>query len=227
MGNRGVEVGIGTNFEGKVHLAIELISTVRSLKDQKQISCVAWQNPRLMVRQSSECGLLSDRQSQTLFQRPRSPSPESRRGVPQFQTRVGRQRGRTFVPWRRRSNCLKMSPTQFCLSSFNTCWLLFLFQSNQTFRVEVNLCYGRLLVRDCWATLQGRQESGLWSSQESKAFLSIKSFFAQLGQFCQIAKVSLVLFVFPQDGCFEAHPVWGACFFGLSVLDALTREFVI
>ena len=107
MGNRRVEVGIGTNFEGKVHLAIELISTVRSLKDQKQISCVEWENPRLMVRQSSECGLLSDRQSQTLFQRPRSPSPESRRGVPQFQTRVGRQRGRTFVPWRRRSNCLK------------------------------------------------------------------------------------------------------------------------
>ena len=56
MGNRGVEVGIGTNFEGKVHLAIELISTVRSLKDQKQISCVEWENPRLMVRQSSECG---------------------------------------------------------------------------------------------------------------------------------------------------------------------------
>ena len=25
------------------------------------------------------------------------------------------------------------------------------------------------------------------------------------------------------DGCFEAHLVWGACFFGLSVLDALTR----
>lgn len=137
----------------KVHLAIELISTVRSVKQTKSRYHVEWQNPRLMVRQSSECGLLSDRQSQTLFQRPRSPSPESRRGVPQFQTRVGRQRGRTFVPWRRGSICLKMSPTQFCLSSFDNCWLLFPFQSNQTFRVEVNLCWGRFLVRDRWGDL--------------------------------------------------------------------------
>ena len=37
----------------------------------------------------------------------------------------------------------------------NLCFL----QSNQTFRVEVNLCWGRLLVRNCWETLQGRQES--------------------------------------------------------------------
>ena len=41
----------------------------------------------------------------------------------------------------------------FCLRSFDTCWLLFLFQSNQTFRVEVNLCWGRLLVRDRWGDL--------------------------------------------------------------------------
>ena len=107
-----------------------------------------------MVRQSSECGLLSDRQSQTLFQRPRSPSPESRRGVPQFQTRVGRQRGRTFVPWRRRSTLLEnFSNTVLPVELWRLMTYCFFFRATRHSEWRWIFAEEDFLVRDRWGDL--------------------------------------------------------------------------